>query len=110
MRAPQPLPAARTLVWPSFLGGEARQRQAVLPSAPVFVALPPRLRAAATAEPNPGPAELVALLYRTGGEAPTHAEVILPDGRTSFFDTAWIASAAAVTPLHPPAPPARRTA
>lgn len=107
--ADRPLLDPRTLVWPSLLAGEARQRQAV-PPAPVYVAMPKRLRDAGMTDPNPGPAVLVALLYRTGGEEPTHAEVMLRDGRVQLYPPAWIASAATVIPLHPFATPARRTA
>lgn len=100
----------RTLVWLGFLAGEARQREAVLPPLPVFVAVPHRLREAGFADPNPGPAVLLALLYRAGAEEPTHAEVTLRDGRTEFVAAGWIAPARTVVALHPFAPPARRTA
>lgn len=100
----------RSLVWLGFLGGEARERQAVEP-APVFVAVPQRLRQAGSRDPNPGCAILVALLYRTGGEEPTHAEVTLRDGRTHYVSPAWLAPAGTVVPLRPFAPPpARRIA
>jgi hypothetical protein len=100
----------RSLVWLGFLGGEARQRQAVDP-APVFVAVPQRLRQAGNRDPNPGPAILVALLYRLGAEEPAQAEVTLRDGRTHYVSPAWLAPAATVVSLRPFAPPpARRTA
>jgi len=110
MSAASPQAPARTLVWLPFLGGEVRQRHAV-PPAPVFVAVPQRLRTAGNRHANPGPAVLVALLYRTGSDEPTHAEVILPDGQTDWFAPGWVAQAATVVPLRPFAPPpGRRTA
>lgn len=74
-----------SLIWPSFLAGEARRRTPLALPRPVFVA-PPR---AALDEP-PVPALLVAWLYRTTSAEPTHAEVRLPNGEVAHRDPAWI--------------------
>lgn len=67
-----------TMVWPSFLLGEARRRLPEPAPKPVFVAVPTRLRAAGNREANPGEGRVVAWLHRCGSETePTHAEVPL---------------------------------
>jgi hypothetical protein len=100
-----------TLVWPSFLLGEARRHEPMAAPRPVFVAVPHRLREAGNREVNPGEALVVASLYRTDDEdEPTHAEVLLADGSSSTFGTGWLVFDRNVVALRPLAPPAKAAA
>lgn len=82
--------AARTLVWLSFLAGEARWRVPVPQPRPVFVRPPGRLAGTSAASPAL-PAMLVAWLHRSGATEPTHAEVHLPGGAIQHVGADWIA-------------------